>query len=129
MAIGRGDRWIGRLAEQLPGPASGKDYRSGPDQRKPSPAVPDEYSAATSVMLKQIDREAVLPDAEVLPLLCALDDRAHDLSAGLVTQRVRDPGVRVASFAAQRHLPIDLIEMSAPLDQLADPVWGLVHHH
>ena len=29
------------------------------------------------------------------------DHRAHDLAAGLVAQRVDDPGVRVAPFATQ----------------------------
>ena len=50
-----------------------------------------------------------------------VDHRAHDLAAGRVAQRVDDPGVRMAPFAAQGDVAVDLVEVRAPVDQLADP--------
>ncbi len=53
----------------------------------------------------------------------------HDLAAGLVAEGVDDPGVRVASFAAQGDVAVDLVEMRAPVDQLADPHGCLADDH
>ena len=58
-----------------------------------------------------------------------LDDGPHDLAAGLVAQGVDDPGVRVAPFAAQGDVAVDLVEVGAPVDQLADPVGCLADDH
>ena len=58
-----------------------------------------------------------------------MDDRPHDLAAGLVAERVGDPGVRVAPFAAQRDVAVDLVEVRAPVDQLADPDGRLADDH
>ena len=58
-----------------------------------------------------------------------LDDRPHDLAAGLVAQGVDDPRVRVAPFAAQGDVAVDLVEVRAPVDQLADPVGRLADDH
>ena len=58
-----------------------------------------------------------------------LDDGPHDLAAGLVAQGVDDPRVRVAPFAAQGDVAVDLVEMRAPVDQLADPIGCLADDH
>ncbi len=60
---------------------------------------------------------------------CLEDDRPHDLAAGLVAQGVGDPRVRVAPFAAQGDLAVDLVEMGSPVDQLADPLGRLANDH
>ena len=57
------------------------------------------------------------------------DDRPHDLAAGLVAQGVGDPRVRVAPFAAQGDVAVDLVEMRPPVDQLADPLGCFADHH
>ncbi len=58
-----------------------------------------------------------------------LDDRAHHFAAGLVAERVDDPGVRMAPFKAQGDVAVDLVEVGTPFDQLADPDGCLADHH
>ena len=53
----------------------------------------------------------------------------HDLPAGLVAEGVDDPRVRVASFASQGDVAVDLVEVGAPVDQLADADRRLAYDH
>ena len=125
VAVGRGDRRVGRLAEELAGAPGREHGRPRPDQRRSSPLVPDQGASASAVVGQEVDREAVLPDPQVLAGADLLDHRPHQLPARRVAQGVDDPRVRVAPFSGQGDVAVDLVEDRAPLDQLADPLGGL----
>ena len=46
VAVGRGDRRVSRLAEELPGPSGREHDRPRPDQRQAMLPVPDQYAPA-----------------------------------------------------------------------------------
>ena len=96
---------------------------------RPALSVPDQHAAASAFVGQEIDREAIGPEPDVRTRPDALDDRAHHFAAGLVAEGVDDSGVRMAPFAAQGDVAVDLVEVGAPLDQLADPDRGLADHH
>ena len=79
-------------------------------------------------MSQKVDREAVLPDPYIRLGTGPEDHRAHDLAAGGIAQGVDDPRMRMAPFAGQGHLAVDLVEVGAPGDQLVDPRGGLADH-
>ena len=129
VSVGRGDRRIGRFAVKLPR-ATGREHDgSRPDEREAAAAIPHQHAAAFAFVGDQVDCQAVFPDPDVRPRPCFGDHCAHDFSTGLVTQRVDDPGMRMPPFQAQRDMAVDLVEMSSPPDQLADPVGCLAHNH
>ena len=129
VAVRRGDRRVGRLAEELAGAAGGQHDGPGPDQREPAAAIPDQDAPALAFVRDQVDRDAVLPDPDVRVAPGLRDDRPHDLAAGLVAQRVGDPCVRVAPFAPQGDVAVDFVEMRPPVDQLADPAGCFADDH
>ena len=49
VAVGGGDRRVGRLAIELPGPAGRQHDRPGPDQREPAAAIPDQHAPALAL--------------------------------------------------------------------------------
>ena len=64
VAVGGGDRRVGRLAVELPRPAGGQHHGPGPDEREPAPPVPDQDAPAAALVGQQVDGEAVLPDPD-----------------------------------------------------------------
>ncbi len=67
VTVAGGDRGIGRFAEELPGAPGRQHDGPGPDQREAATAVPDQGAPATFFVGHEVDREAVLPDADVRP--------------------------------------------------------------
>ena len=129
VTVGRGDRRVGRFPEELAGSARGQNDRSGPDQSPAPLSIPDQHATASALVGQEVDREAVGPQPDIGPGPDALDDRAHHFAAGLVAEGVDDPSVRMAPFAAEGDMAVDLVEVSAPFDQLADPDGCLADHH
>ena len=65
VAVGGGDRRVGRLAVELAGPAGRQHDGPGPDEREPAAAIPHQHAAALAFVRDQVDRQAVFPDPDV----------------------------------------------------------------
>ena len=89
--------------------------------------VPDEAAPAPAPFGKQVDREGVGPDLEVVEAAGLLNHRPHHLSAGGITEGMDDPVMAVAPLAAEFQAAIPLIKPRAPGDQFGDPLGCLVN--
>ena len=70
VAVAGGDGRVGRLAKELAGAAGRQHDGPGPDQGEPAAAIPDQDAPALSFVRHQVDRDAVLPDADIAPGSC-----------------------------------------------------------
>ena len=124
-----GNRRVGRLTIELPGAARAQNGLLRPDRHPSVPLVSHQRSAANSVVSEQVQDERVFPDRHVAQLSRPFDHRPHHFLAGGVAQCMDDPKVAVSAFATQDQLSGFGIETGSPLNQFANPLRGLAHHH
>ncbi len=120
-AVAGRDAGIGRLAEDLAEPAAREDRRLRPDQLQPVARVMGdraEHAAVAAFGGEQIDREALLEDADRSRRLRLRLERAGQFAAGGVAVGVHDAAAAMAAFASEVDLARGVrVETHAPLDQ------------
>ena len=90
--------------------------------------VPNQCAAALRRVGEQIDRERILPNADVRCLVNTVGQCPHHLAAGGVAVCMNDAIVAVAPLARQRQTAAFLIELRPPFDQLEHSPRSLLHN-
>ena len=73
----------------------------------------------------QVDKEAVLKDADVLRFVNALFECPDEFASRLVAVGVGDPAHGMGTLPTEGQPPILAVQRNAPLDQLLDPAWTI----
>ena len=121
-------RWICGLTKYLTSSTRCQNGFSGPNHRLPTLWMPHKCAPTYPFVSDQIDCESLWPNVNIWCVYSSLNNSSHHFAARSISKGMHNPVMAMPPFFTKFKLPVPLVKLGTPLNQLSNSGWSLTNN-